>query len=179
MQSMRLGTAFFGSRGQFIAEKSELVGNKIILSKTHTHGYFQPFPEEKRTGDGDFDNMPRYDRKMSEVQNINYQLAITESNGKVTIEIVIDGTDYVPVSLEMSFRKVGELTGVVPDKNNEGIFFLEKGIGEYRNGRDVIKFGHGAITHKWAQMRGMLPKQDGNSVYLTGYTPFKHTIELS
>lgn len=179
MQSMRLGAAFFGSRGQFIAEKCELLGEKIILSKSHTHGYFQPYPKEKRTGDGNFEKMPRYDRKMSEVQTINYQVSITESNGKVSIDIEIEGTDYVPVSLEMSFRDGGELSGVESDKFSEDLYFLKKGIGEYRHGNDVIKFGGGATTHKWAQMRGMLPKQEGKSVYVTGYTPFKHTIELS
>lgn len=179
MQSMRLGAAFFGSRGQFIAEKCEVIGEEIMLSKTHTHGYFQPFPEERRTGDGDFNSMPRYDRKMSEVQTINYQVAITESNGKVTVDIDIDGTDYVPVSLEMSFRDGGELSGVIQDKNEEDSFFLENGMGQYVHGKDVIKFGPGATTHKWAQMRGMLPKQEGKSVYITGYTPFRHTIELS
>lgn len=179
LQSMRLAAAFFGSRGQFIAEKCELKGEKIILTKTHTHGYFQPYPEDKRTGDGDFELMPRYDREMSEVQTIHYQVTITESNGKVSIDIEIDGTDYVPVSLEMSFRKGGELTGVVADKAHEDLYFLEKGMGEYRNGKDTIKFGPGTASHKWAQIRGMLPKQDGNSVYLTGFTPFKHTIELS
>ena len=52
-------------------------------------------------------------------------------------------------------------------------------MGQYKKGDDVIKFGPGTVTHKWAEMRGMLPKQNGNSVYITGYTPFKHTIELS
>lgn len=179
LQSMRLAAAFFGSRGQFIAEECEVVGEKIILSRTHTHGYFQPFPEDKRTGDGDFDKMSRADRKMSEAQTINYQVSITESNGKVSIQIIIDGTDDVPVSLEMSFRDGGELTGVVADKLDGDVYFLESGSGEYKIGDDVIKFGPGATTHKWAQMRGMLPKQPGKSVYLTGYTPFNHTIELS
>ncbi len=178
MQSMRLGAAFFGSRGQFIAEKCEVLGEKIILSKSHTHGYFQPYPKEKRTGDGDFEKMPRYDRKMSEAQTINFQVVISESNGKVSIDIEIEGTDYVPVSLEMSFRDGGELSGVVSDKYSEDLYFLKKGIGEYRHGNDVIKFGNGTTTHLWAQMRGMLPKQAGKSVYITGYTPFKHTIEL-
>lgn len=179
MQSMRLGAAFFGSRGQFIGEKCEVLGEKIILSKTHTHGYFQPYPKEKISGDGDFEKMRRYDRKMSEVQTINYQVSITESKGKVSIDIDIDGTDNVPVSLEMTFRKGGELSGLTPDKNNEDIYFLEKGTGEYRIGKDVIKIANGTTSHKWAQMRGMLPKQEGIGVYITGYTPFKHTVELS
>ena len=56
---------------------------------------------------------------------------------------------------------------------------LEEGIGEYIHGNDTIRFGPGVIKHKWAEIRGMLPKRDGESVYLTGYTPFKHTLELS
>ena len=52
-------------------------------------------------------------------------------------------------------------------------------MGQYQVGKDVITFGPGTVTHKWAIMRGMLPKQYGNSVFITGHTPFKHTIELS
>jgi len=179
MQSMRLAAAFFGSRGQFIAEKCEVVGEKIVMSRTHTHGYYQPFPEDRRVGDGDWDKMPRSERPTSELQTINYQISIIESNGKLSIDISIDGTAHVPVSLEMSFRKGGELSGVTPDRHNEDSYFLESGNGEYKHGNNMIKFGPGVTTHKWAQMRGMLPKQEGISVYLTGYTPFKHTIELS
>ena len=179
LQSIRLASAFFGSRGQFISEKAELIGNTIILSKSHTHGYYQPFPEDKRTGDGDWHSMPRFERPMSELQSMNYQLEISETNGKVFIKIEIDGTPYVPVSLEMSFRPGGELVGVSPDKNLADAYFLESGTGQYKHGTDSIKFGPGIALHKWAEIRGMLPKQHGKSVYLTGYTPFKHTLELS
>ena len=179
LHSIRLASAFFGSRGQFISEKAELSGNTIILSKSHTHGYYQPFPKEKRTGDGDWHNMPRNERPMSELQTMNYRVEILESNGKITIEIEIDGTPYVPVSLEMSFRPGGELSGVTSDKNLADAYFLESGTGQYKLGNDTIKFGPGVAEHKWAEIRGMLPKQKGQSVYMTGYTPFKHTIELS
>ena len=123
--------------------------------------------------------MPREDRELSEAQVLEYFVNITETNGKVTIDFRIFGTEHVPVSLEMSFRPGGELTGVVPDKNTIDSYFLEQGMGQYKNGDDVITFGPGKVSHRWAEMRGMLAKQDGHSVYLTGFTPFQHTIELS
>jgi len=36
-----------------------------------------------------------------------------------------------------------------------------------------------AEAAKVSSMKGMLPKQEGYSVYLTGYTPFKRTLEIS
>jgi hypothetical protein len=179
LQSIRLASAFFGSRGQFISEHAELNGNKIILSKSHTHGYYQPYPEDKRTGDGDWHQMARTEREMSELQTMNYRVEISETNGKVAIDIKIDGTPYVPVSLEMSFRPGGELTGVTSDENLDDSYFLENGTGQYTHGDHTIRFGPGVAEHKWAEIRGMLPKQNGQSVYLTGYTPFRHTLELS
>jgi hypothetical protein len=91
---------------------------------------------------------------------------------------VVHGTEYVPVALEMSFRGGGELKGVVADKNVQNSNFLEKNIGQYVVGDDVINFGPGCTAHKWSQLRGMTTKQDGHSVYLTGFTPFKHTLEI-
>ena len=179
LQSIRLASAFFGSRGQFISENAESTGTTIVLTKSPTHGYYQPLAKEKLSGDGDWHKMPRHKRSMSELQTMNYQVKISEANGKVVIDIKIDGTPYVPVSLEMSFRPGGALSGVIPDKNLEDSHFLQSGMGQYQHGNDVIKFGPGIAEHKWAEIRGMLPKQKGESVYLTGYTPFIHTLELS
>ncbi len=179
LQSMRLHAAFFGSRGQFVAKEAAWEGKKIILSNTMEHGYFQPFPEDRRTGDGDWSKMPRDQREMTEVQTLEQRISIEESEGKVTLEIVVEGTEQIPVSIELSFRPGGQLSGVVPDRQTPNAYFLENGVGEYRVGTDVVRFGPGQAAHKWAQMRGMLPKQEGESVYLTAYTPFRHTIELS
>ena len=178
LQSIRLAAAFFGSRGQFISEQAELVGETIVLTMSETHGYYQPFPEDKRTADGDMKKMPREERAMSEVQTLDYRIEISESGGKAKVAISIEGTPHVPVSLEMSFRSGGTLEGVVADKNLEGSSFLENGMGQYIYGNDRITFGPGIAEHKWAEIRGMLPKQKGESVYLTGYTPFRHTLEL-
>lgn len=178
LQSIRLGASFFGTRGQFISENCKVEGNKIILSKSKTHGYMQPIPKEGRNGDVVWNSQSRAEREKSELQNMNFHVAIVESNGKLLLEIEIKGTDYVPVSLEMSFRPGGKLEGVVPDKNAEGSYFLESGMGRYSVGDDMINFGPGSNSHNWAQMRGMLPKQQGHSVYITGFTPFKQTLEI-
>ena len=179
LQSIRLAAAFFGERGQFMAEQTDFDGKEIVISQAKKHGYFQPFPKDKIPGDGIYEKMPRKERELSEPQIMNYHLSISESEGKLSITIQVDGTDHVPVSMEMSFRPGGELSGVTTNKDVEDSFFLEAGMGQYKVGRDKITFGPGTVTHKWATMRGMLPKQKGNSVYITGYTPFKHTIELS
>ncbi|MEA3480229.1 MAG: hypothetical protein U9R60_18745, partial [Bacteroidota bacterium] len=179
MQSMRLAAAFFGSKGQFISEETVFDNSSVVLSTFKKHGYYQPFPEEYRPEDGDWHKMPRGMRELSEAQTIHFKVAIRESDGNVSIEIQIDGTEHIPVSCEMSFRPGGELSGVTEDKHMEDSYFLESEMGEYKYGNDTIKFGPGIASHRWAQMRGMLDKQDGNSVYITGYTPFKHIIEIS
>ena len=81
--------------------------------------------------------------------------------------------------MELSFRSGGELKGVTTNPYMEKAYFLENGVGTYTQGMDKIQFGPGKSEHKWAVIRGMLPKQEGESVYLTGYTPFKYTLELS
>ena len=118
-------------------------------------------------------------RELSEPQTMEVKVTISESGGKVSIELQIDGTEHIPVSCEMSFRPGGELSGVTEDNHAADSYFLESGMGTYRHGNDTIEFGPGIALHKWAQMRGMLEKQDGKSVYITGYTPFRHTIEIS
>jgi hypothetical protein len=179
MQSMRLAAAFFGSKGQFISEETAFDGSSVVLSSFEKHGYFQPFPKDHIPEDGSWHKMPREMRDLSEPQIMQVRVAIRESMGKVGVELQIDGTENIPVSCEMSFRAGGELSGVSKVKNTEDSYFLDSEMGAYKYGDDIIKFGPGIVSHKWAQMRGMLDKQDGISVYLTGYTPFKHIIEIS
>ena len=33
--------------------------------------------------------------------------------------------------------------------------------------------------HTWTQVRGALPKWDGQSVYITGFTPFRMTLNIA
>lgn len=178
MQSLRLGAAFFGSRGQFISESSTMDGNIIKLSKSKTRGYMQTIPEKDRNGEVIWNDASRAARKEDGIQSMLFNVEIIENKGKVTIDIEVTGTEFVPVALEMSFRGGGELKGVVADKINQNSHFLEKNRGQYVVGDDVISFGPGCTAHKWSQLRGMTTKQDGHSVYLTGFTPFKHKLEI-
>jgi hypothetical protein len=179
LQSLRLGTTFFGSRGQFTAENAEFNNNQIILTKSIKHGYFQPFPEEKIVGDGVYNKMPREQRTLSEPQVINYKITITTSDQKIQVAFEVTGTDHVLVSLEMNFRKGGKLFGVISDQNRSDSYFLKEGWGTYTKDDSVITFGPGKIEHQWGTMRGMHEKPYGNTVYINGHTPFKHTLEIN
>ncbi len=179
LQSIRLAAAFFGDKGQFIPEQVSVEGNKIILKKSITHGYYQPIPEDKTTGVNGWMEYPRVDRAMSELQTMNYTVIIIPGPQRITMEIDISGTDDVPVSCEMTFRAGDALSGTVADLDSDDSYFLEEGYAQIQNQGDVLKFGPGRMGHRWAQMRGMLPKQKGESVYITGTTPFVHTLYFS
>jgi len=178
LQSLRLGSTFFGSRGQFTAENIEVNKNQIILTKSIKHGYFQPFPEDKITGDGDYSKMPREQRKLSEPQYLNYKITITLLDKKTELALEVLGTNNVLVSLEMNFRKGGKLSGVISDQNRPDSYFLNDGLGTYSKDGSVINFGPGKIEHKWGTMRGMEEKPNGNTVYINGHTPFNHVLEI-
>ena len=118
-------------------------------------------------------------RQQSNVQRLEASVEVTEISGKFTLAISLTGTADVPVSIELAFRHGGKLTGVEPVSRVPDAFFLRSGTGNYTVGDDTIEFGPGRVEHTYEQVRGALPKWDGQSVYLTGLTPFKTTLTIS
>jgi len=122
--------------------------------------------------------MPKSNRKQSEVQQLEYTIQFSEANEGMQIELEVKGTDGVPLTLELVFRKGGQFSGVEELVNHPNSFLLKGKEGVYTIGSDSIYFGPGRLEHKSTQLRGALPMIDAPSVYLTGFTPFKHTLVI-
>lgn len=174
LQAMRVACSFFG-KGQFDSEKIEQQGNTWILTKSLEGPFYQPFEKNQISPDGDFEKMPRNLRKQSEIQKLETTVKIIEKPQGIEVEIEMHGTDNVPVSLELIFRPGGTFNGVEKLLNS---YLLSGEKGEYVVGEDKISFGPGKIEHKGLQLRGALPAADAPTVYITGFTPFKHVISL-
>lgn len=178
LQGMRIAASFFG-KGQFQSSEIKQDGNQWILKNALEGPYYQPYPKDKIDPQGDLSKMPRIMRPKSEVQNLNYQVEISEHEDGINIDFDIKGTEGVPVTLELIFRPGGKLKGVNPiaGKLNSNLFADKEG--SYSVGEDTIKFSPGLFLHKGINLRGALPSVEAPTVYLTGITPFKHTLKLS
>ena len=178
LQAMLISCSFFG-KGQFQSSEILQKGNTWVMNKKLDGPYYQPYPKDKIAPDGDMDKMPRTNRKQSEVQHLETNIIISESNNGISIDIDMNGTDEVPVSLELIFRKGGQINGVesVPQKTDA--YLLTGKSGSYTVGKDTIHFGPGKAEHKWLVLRGALPAMEAPTVYITGFTPFKQTIQLT
>src|SRR5258705_434649 len=117
-------------------------------------------------------------RPQSEICHFQQSASITETKTGFRVRVQADGTKNVPVTIEINFREGGKLEGVVPMHKIENGWALASGKCTYRMGSDTISFGPARHEHSFVQMRGALPKLSGPSVYLTGFTPFDHTIEF-
>jgi len=178
LEALRIASAFFG-KGQFVSPSLEGNGNEYILSQHLEGPYYQPMPSEYRRSDGNWLKMDRALRPPSEVQRLDQVVKIKESQGRLAIHIDIRGCERVPVAIELSFRKGGELQGAIPVQGLADAFLLEKGQGRYRAEGQEIEFGEGQAEHRWTQLRGALPKPDALCVYLTGFTPFQKRLLIS
>jgi hypothetical protein len=174
LQGMRVACSFFG-KGQFDSEKIEYIGDNWILNKTLEGPYYQPFEKDQISPDGDFEKMPRNLRKQSEIQKLETTVKIVEKRQGIEVEIEMKGTENVPVSLELIFRPGGTFKGVEKISNS---YLLYSQQGEYVVGEDKITFGPGKVEHKGVQLRGALPAMDAPTVYITGFTPFNHVINI-
>ena len=186
LEAVRVASAFFG-KGQFVGEKLEVNGNRYRMQQILEGPYFQPLtPEQLAAGEqvrmapnGTLAPGSRAVRAQSNVQRLTTVVEVTENAGRLAVEISLTGTDGVPVAVELGFRPGGQLEGVDPVAGVPGAFLLSGAEGRYRLGRDQIAFGPGSAEHSWTQLRGALPKWDGQSVYLTGFTPFRLNLEIS
>lgn len=178
LQAMRIAASFFG-KGQFDSIKIEQQGNAWVLTKSLEGPYYQPIAQDKIDPNGDWDKMPRTNRPQSEIQKLVAIVKISEANNGLQIDIDMSGTEGVPVSFELIFRAGGTFAGVTKHPKKDNAFLLTSESGSYTVNSDTIQFGPGKAEHKGIQLRGALPAMDAPTVYLTGFTPFKHTLLLS
>lgn len=185
LEAVRLASAFFG-KGQFVGDALEVNGNSYVLRQVLDGPYFQPLtPEQVATGEhvrmapnGTLASTSKALRARSNVQTLESMVTVTEDRGAFTLAFSIQGTAHVPVAIELAFRAGGTLEGVEPVSGQKDAYLLRGDVGRYRLGRDQIEFGPGRAEHTFTQIRGALPKWEGLSVYITGFTPFAATLKI-
>lgn len=195
LKYMRLSSGFF-SMGYFYSEGLRKEGDRYLLSKKLEVPYYQPLPKEKRNSNGEYKLSPSIDgrfwnkmdfrnRPVSNMKKLETVVTLVEKDGVVELDFRITGMKGVPVTIELCFAEGGTLSGV--SAGQEGNSFLEKDFGEYKRGNDSIRFGPGSITHRsvnnlegerYSTHFGTL-RTNGMHVYLTGETPFRHTLLFS
>jgi hypothetical protein len=176
LQAMRVASSFFG-KGQFQSTEIVQKGDAWVLSSSLEGVYYQPYPADKIPGDGDWSKMPKANRTQSEIQRLNTVITINEKNNGLEVDIDITGTDHVPVSLELVFRPGGVFSGleeVIPNQT----YVLKGKEGKYSVENQSISFGPGKAEHRRYNLRGGLPAFNAPSAYITGTTPFKHSLFL-
>jgi hypothetical protein len=195
LKYIRLSSAFF-SMGYFYSDGLKKTGNSYVLHKKISVPYYQPLPKIKRNNTGDYKLSPSIDdrfwnkmdfknRPVSNVKNLETVITFNENNGAVELHFDIKGMKEVPVTIELCFKEGGNLDFGSPDA--KGNYFLETGFGEYKSGNDKIRFGPGLSEHKniadlegerYSTHFGTL-RTEGMHVYITGKTPFSHTLKFS
>ena len=178
LQAMRIAASFFG-KGQFQSSEIKKEGETWVLSSKLEGPYYQLYPKDQIDPNGDLSKMPRTNRPKSEVQYLETVVKITETTGGIIVDFDIHGTDDVPVTLELVFRQGGKFTGVQAHATKANAYLFKEAKGTYTLGKDTLQFSAGKLEHKGILLRGALPAMDAPTVYLTGFTPFKHTITLT
>ncbi len=178
INAVRFASAFFG-KGQFIPAVCEKRDDGYHF-KQQLHGrYLQPITDAGLLPvRPDTWSSLAVKREMSQVCRMVYDAHIRETNRGFEIAIRAEGTPNVPLAIEINLREGGRITGAEPAQDSGDVFLLKQGMAEYTMGTDVIRFGPGTCEHAWVQLRGAEAKLPGPSVYITGYTPFQHTLEF-
>jgi hypothetical protein len=185
LDAVRLATAFFG-KGQFSSDTLTVEDGRFILRQVLEGPYFQPLTQQQIAAGDHIAMAPQGTvtgnraefRTASNVQRLETTVEITERDGVFSLAFSLTGTPDVPVTIELAFRHGGTLTGVEPLGGNGTSFLLPSGTGRYSVGDDTIEFGPGMRDHTYTQIRGALPKWDGQSVFVTGMTPFQHSLSI-
>jgi hypothetical protein len=168
VNAVRFATSFFG-KGQFIPAKLEKQDGAYVLRQDLEAPYYQPLARKVST---DQWGAARAQRRQTQICRLRQSATITEIAGGFRLRLEAKGTPGVPVAVEIGLRSGGKLAGAA----DEGV--LASGYASYSVGEDRVRFGPGIGEHRYTQVRGAEPKLPGESVYLTGFTPFDHTLEL-
>ena len=176
INAVRVASAFFG-KAQFVPDRAEKRGDSYVFTQYLEGPYYQPLDPPRKVGTEDWEEVRKL-RRRTEVCKLNYEAILTERATGFRFRVRAHGTDDVPVAIEINLREGGKLEGCEPAPGVEDGWILPAGSAVYRAGNDMIRFGPGKQENTYTQIRGAHPKLPGPSVYLTGYTPFDHTLDF-
>lgn len=174
IQAVRFAGAFFG-KGQFEGAAIERAGDTYVLSQQLEAGYYQPLNPPRRVLAGEW-SRTRPERRKTQHCSLQQSAALKETPRGFQLRMRSEGTPGVPIAIEISFREGGRLEGC--ETAAPGIALLSSGYARYASANGSVRLGPGRCEHRWTEIRGALPKLPGTSVYLTGFTPFDHTLEI-
>ncbi len=178
VSGVRFAAAFFG-KGQFIPTEAKESNGVWTLEQSLEGPYYQPFGDGRKQpwGVDKWYEFRKY-REQTEVAKFHYTAEIKEVKNGFDVRVKAEGTDWVPLAIEINLREGGEISGVKPAPGAEDAYLLGSGYATYRRGGDELRFGPGIAETGYTQVRGAEEKLSGPSVYITGYTPFDRTIEF-
>jgi hypothetical protein len=176
VNAVRFASSFFG-KGQFVPDTCIKEGTNYVFRQSLSAPYYQPLTPPQKV---DYKNWGalRSQRRQTQVCKLEQSATVVEQKRGFELRLQSNGTPGVPVAVEISLREGGELQGCRPAPHVPDGWVLEKDFATYRAGGDTVRFGPGAAAHLLTQLRGAEPKLPGQSVYLTGYTPFDHTLRF-
>ncbi len=172
VEGVRFATSFFG-KGQFVPATGTKEGSAYLFHQSLEAPYYQPLA---RTITPDTWTPTRPERRQTEINRLEQAAEVTEMKSGFRVRVKATGTSGVPLAVEISFRDGGRLEGCTAVPGTPGSYVLEGGAGVYRAGKNEIRFGPGGAPHRYVQLRGAELKLPGQSVYITGFTPFDQTL---
>lgn len=159
------------------------------------------------TADGRFFSKMDFPHRPRQVRTLETEIQAAEKEGGWELTLNVTGQPGVPVTLELAFTGEGQLEQVTPladlpaprpaswlrrgggggraASDTAGAFVLKEGTGRFTLGADTIEFGPGRFTQPPGRMEGEdytwvngSLRAEGQRVYLTGVTPFRHVLRL-
>ncbi len=181
INAVRFATSFFG-KGQFIPAATAQNDSAYVLKQSLEAPYYQPLAPAQTVN---YENWAalREKRRQTQICRLEQSATVKERPGGFEVRIQASGNTSgtplgVPLTVEVNLREGGRLEGCRPAPHTEGAWVLENGFASYSLEGRTLRFGPGTAPHLLTQLRGAEPKLPGVSVYVTGYTPFDHTLSF-
>ena len=194
LEYARLSTSFFNT-GYVRSEGLKLEGDRYILSEKKEAYYYHPMPKNQRNEKGDYELSPSLDGRFwskmdfrsrpKTTLTLESKIVIEEIKNSFRMDIEVNGTENVEVTLDLCFRDGGKFEGALQGEH-EKTFFLEDGYAKYTFGSDTIEVGPGKFEHAninnldgevYSTHFGSI-KGEGQHLYITGLIPFRYSMTI-
>lgn len=181
IETVRFSSLFFG-KAQFRPQRCWRAGDvngrpSWVLEQSLDAPYYQPLHPPETVGTEDWEES-RKRRRRTEMNYLTYRVTVTETGKGFSLKFEAEGPKDLPVMIELALRPGGRLEGPAKHPRAEDCYLLRSERATYRVGTDAVTFGPGLAQHEAITGRGIDAKLPGPSVFLTGYAPFTHVLEI-